>query len=556
MRFLLTILATIALLFTVAPDFPGQTVAGDPSASISGRVTIADKPAPGIRVIASLPSSFDKRIVGKATTDQDGNYRITRLAAGRFIVAPVARAFVKSSQIADPNHLSRPLNVSAGEEITNIDFKLIRGGVITGRITDADGSPIIGEAVTVLPMKTQETDNSATVLSNNARLTDDRGVYRIYGLFPGTYKVSVGQAKPERTGGIFRSGSPYVQTFYPGVIEESKATLVEIKEGAEAKDIDIRTTKGAHGFAVSGRVVDTANQPVANVYVGYSVVEDSKQSLGSMAFSPAATDVNGKFTIAGLQPGRYVAYTFGIGTDNTSYSEGAKFDVMDGDVSGVEIKLSRGASLTGVAVIENNQDPAVAAVLQAVSLYAYSERKTLGAPSFARSTIKADGSFKFTGLAPGKIRIAMMGFPAPPKGLTLSRIEVGGIPQRGGVDLTAGAEINDVRLVFAYGGGSIRGTINISAGPPEGTVFMVMLSTEGSEEGSSKRTVEVDSRGHFFADDVPPGTYELTVFAQLGDRGVPGFTPVKQMVTITKGNETQVTLNVDLDRKPGTNSRP
>jgi hypothetical protein len=242
-RVLLHILSIAALLVVSAAICLGQTVAGDSKASISGRVTIADKPAPGIRVIAAVQNSFDKRIVGKATTDQDGNYRMYGVAAGRIIVSPVARAYVRSASGGAPGHGSRPLNVSAGEEITNIDFKLLRGGVITGRITDADGSPIIAETVSVLPVDTAEMRNEPTILSNKSYATDDRGIYRIYGLFPGTYRVSVGQAKPERTGGIFRSGSPYVQTFYPGVSEESKATLIELKEGAEVKDIDIRTLK-------------------------------------------------------------------------------------------------------------------------------------------------------------------------------------------------------------------------------------------------------------------------------------------------------------------------
>lgn len=552
MKLLRPIFVIAALVVVNAAICLGQADPDESSASVSGRVTIGEKAAPGVRVTVSVSNPFDKRIVAQATTDQDGNYRITGIAPGRIVVSPVATAFVKSSSAGPPSSSSRPLNVSAGEAITNIDFKLIRGGVITGRITDADGSPIIGETVSVVPINVQHTGNEMTILSNKAHATDDRGIYRIYALFPGTYKVSVGQLKPERSTTPYRSGSQYVQTFYPGVADESKATLIEIKEGAEVKDIDIRTSKGARGFTVSGRVVDAnSNQPAANVYVGYSPVEDSQQGMGSMTFAPVPTDVNGKFTIEGLQPGRYIAYTFGIGADNPSYSEGTKFDVMEGDVSGVEIKLSRGATLTGVAVIENNQDPAVAVLLQSVSLYAVGERKNAGSPSFARSTIKTDGTFRFTGLAPGKIRIMMAGFPAPPKSLTLSRIEVGGIEQRGGVEVSGGVEINDVRLIFAYGGGSIRGSVNIAGGIPEGTVFMVILNTEGSEEANPKRTIDVDSRGHFFAEDVPIGTYELTVYAQLGNRALPGFTPAKQMVTITKGNETRVTIDVDLNRKPG-----
>jgi hypothetical protein len=340
------------------------------------------------------------------------------------------------------------------------------------------------------------------------------------------------------------------------VQDESKATLIEIKEGSEAKDVDIMAGKGAQGFSVSGRVVDsTSGQPVTNIYVGYSVIEDPNQAIGGgMSFSSSMTDVNGKFTLEGLQPGQYAAFTMGVGTDNTSYSEPTKFEIIDGDVSGVEIKLRRGATINGIAFVENSHDPTAAAILPTVSLYAFAERKTAGAPSFARAKINPDSSFKFSGLAPGKVRVAVQEYPTPPKGLTLLRVELNGIEQREGIEVTAGAEINDVRLVFSYGAGSLRGTVKVAGGTiPEGATSWILLSAGAENSRGFRRHIEVDSRGRFTAENIPPGTYELTLRAALGQKEPPGFSPVKQTVIITHGVETQVTIEVNLTGKEGSN---
>ena len=130
-----------------------------------------------------------------------------------------------------------------------------------------------------------------------------------------------------------------------------------------------------------------------------------------MSFSGIQTDANGKFRLEGIQPGHYAAFMMGIGQENSSYSDPAPFDVSDGDVTGIEIKVRRGATIEGVAVIENNVDPAAAALLQSVSLIAYvSGEKSTTAPSYSRGNINPDGSFRFAGLAPGKVRISMMVF--------------------------------------------------------------------------------------------------------------------------------------------------
>jgi len=552
------LLVLLALFVLCSSLSLAQTPVKEATASIAGHVTIRGKAAPGITMVATLRNSFfDNKTVGKTTTDEDGNYKLTGLTAGQFTILPLAKAYVVASG-SSYKEASQSVNVAEGEAITKIDFVLVRGGVVTGRITDPEGHPLIGERVSIALKDSTPDPNAQFAFGSNRYQTDDRGIYRIYGLGPGSYRVSVGQASS--AGGAASimglGGSQYLKTFYPGVEDESRATILEIKEGTEIANVDITVNKPGKGFAVSGRVIDAdSGAPAASVYVGHSAIDESNQQVGGMNFSGTQTDANGKFRVEGLRPGRYAIYTLpGAPQDNSTYSEQVTFEVADSDVSGIEINLRRGATINGVAVIENNSDPAAAALLQAVSLYAYVEQKS-SSPSYAQSRIAADGSFHMSGLAPGKARLGIQGFPTPPKGLSLVRTEVDGLDQKDGVEIAGGAQINGLRLVFAYGTGSIRGEVKLEGGSlPEGISLRVILRSAASESRRFNRGSELDSRLHFILENIPPGSYELVVTGATQAPGVKPTPPIeylKQPVTITNGTETRLNLVVDLTAKQG-----
>src|SRR5258705_13042587 len=200
-----------------------QTPAKEATASIAGHVTIRGKAAPGTTIVATLRNSFfDNKTVAKTTTDEDGNYKLTGLTAGQFTILPLARAYVVTSGTSykEPG---QSVNVAEGEAVTKIDFVLVRGGVVTGRITDADGHPLIGERVNIALKDSSPDPNSQLMFDSTRNHTDDRGIYRVYGLGPGSYKVSVGQASA--AGGaasvMGMGGSQYVKTLYPSVGDEA-----------------------------------------------------------------------------------------------------------------------------------------------------------------------------------------------------------------------------------------------------------------------------------------------------------------------------------------------
>jgi hypothetical protein len=158
-----------------------------------------------------------------------------------------------------------------------------------------------------------------------------------------------------------------------------------------------------------------------------------------------------------------------------------------------------------------------------------------------------------TGLAPGKAQLGIQGFN-PPKGLSLVRTEVDGLEQKEGIEIAAGAQINGLRLVFAYGTGSIRGEVKIEGGSlPEGISLRVILRS-AANESRPNRGAELDSRLHFILEYIPPGSYEVVVTGVTQSPGVKPTPPVeylKQSVTVANGTETRLNLLVDLTAKQG-----
>src|SRR5207247_3819141 len=123
----------------------------------------------------------------------------------------------------------------------------------------------------------------------------------------------------------------------------------------------------------------------------------------------------------------------------------ASFDIVDADVSGLEIEMRRGSSISGIAVLEGLPGRDAAEKLAALRIRAFIQSTEPGAPFSSPSKIAGDGSFRITGLRPGKVRLSIGGYP-PPKGFALTRVERDGIEQRDGAfEIAAGGEVSGFR---------------------------------------------------------------------------------------------------------------
>src|SRR5437763_13060730 len=292
----LTIISALSVccgLFCQQANAQTEAAKKTADATVSGKVTIKGKPAPGVVVGLRLsqPAQFDSTF--KATTDQDGKYRITDVPTGSFAVAPVTPAFV----ISDVNNPSgQTVVITESDNVEGIDFDLRRGGVIIGKVTDADGHPIIEEHVNLVSVDQRNQRRPVSPLSLFFQ-TDDRGIYRMFGVPPGRYQVSVGEDGNGYYRGSSRGAHAHPTTFYPDATDQAKAGVIEIDEGTEATKIDIIVGHTVQGFAVSGRIADgETGKPVPNMEIGLSriVMIDANNSHSYGGGTGSRSDAQGE----------------------------------------------------------------------------------------------------------------------------------------------------------------------------------------------------------------------------------------------------------------------
>jgi len=532
-------IACILLIFGTAICLQAQTdPAKGPTAVITGKVTLKGKGVSGIVVGLRLADSSTLRTTRyRAVTDQQGNYRIINVPPGSYQVLASAPAFVSADELARP----QTLIINKDESVENIDFALVRGGVITGRVSDSEGRSVIEEEVSVLP---EEPNNRFYQTTTSVR-TDDRGVYRFFGLAPGKYKVAAGHANVAFVRRTF--GPSYSLTYHTASEEISQAATIEVTEGSEATNVDITLGRKAVKYSARGRIVDgETGQPLPNVSYGLQYIIN-EMSGGSTTFG-AVSNTEGEFKLENLAPGKYAVFVVPpSGSDWRADQVG--FDVIDQDVAGLEVRTSKGGSVSGVIVLEGTVDSVYTKFVKTSQIFAYVMNERSSRHSNQPVAINQDGSFRVGGLGAG-----LLGF-----GLTLSsrdrfqivRVERDGVSHPSGVEIKDREQITGLRIVVNHGNGTIRGVVKIETGTlPQNAVLYVSVRLLGDDGGlftsRFNESAQVDARGHFLLERLIPGTYEVTAALHMPESRTK-LPRISQQVVVAGGAVENITLTLDLN---------
>ena len=521
-----------------------KTTAKTPGGSVSGRVTIKDKPAVGVTVgLRKTAQVLPMEKTYRAITDQEGVYRIANVPAGTYEIAPAAPAYVAATDANYP----RGKNVIVGddEEVEDINFSLVRGGVITGKITDADGRPLVQQPVYLYRASDFQQQPMRQVFSANSVQTDDRGIYRFFGLAAGRYKVASGRG--DETAGNYYEPSRvvYKQVYHPDAMDQSKATIIEVREGSEAANVDITLGVAMQTYSVSGRVVADKGTPVPNIRFGFQRRTGERLEFSDLM---AVSNSKGEFVVDGLQTGKYGIMLFSD-AENELRAEGTVFDVVDGDVTGLTVRLIRGSSISGVIVIEP-EDKKLLASLSEFQVRGYVSAGP-NAPTVGQSVsspIGPDGSFRLGGLSSGQLNVWLEApFGAnPPKGFSILRTEHNGVALGRGIEIKDGDQLTGVRLVIAYGTASVHGSVKIENGSlPDGGRMFARLFKAGTPPTNIANSM-VDARNQFLLEGIPPGVYELAVTAYIQQKQVTS----RREINVQDGVANEVSITLDLAPQP------
>ena len=489
------------------------------AAIISGRVITNDgAPISNAHVVVSRMGADSPT---RPRVDRNGTFKTDALKPGFYYVAAGAAGYV-----SDPLQGS-PTYYHPGDSVT---LTMVKGGVITGVVKDSNGEPLIATLVRATRVRDQEGKVIQFPAGSRDRLTDDRGVYRLYGLTPGTYVVSAGGP-----GGAGRDGPPTAfekdsPTYAPSSTRDM-AVEVTLNSGDELT-VDIQY-RGEPGHAISGRVTGTIKYEGQSLWGAEISLVDARSraeigSTNSLSYNRFA------FVFFGVPDGEYELYALQSSTTGELLmSPPKRVKVQGSDVMEVVLSVSALATIDGRIVLEN--DPKApcgkrrSSALLETMMFARPyepERKTstsakdparVDVPlrfqsSSGQAFVDARGTFKLRNLQAGAYRIE----PREPgsgwyvRSITVDPVAKNPNVPRDGLTLTPGEHISGLSVTITEGAAKLSGHISTGEGQSRSTlvrVYLVPAERDAAENILRFYEARPEVNGSFAVDNVAPGKY-------------------------------------------------
>jgi protocatechuate 3,4-dioxygenase beta subunit len=502
------------------------------TATIRGRVMAEGSNTPLSRVEVRLNSS-DSTGGKTAVTDRNGRYELTALPAGKFALSASKQNYVGVSYgQTRPRGLGKTIELAEGQTMANMNFTLQRTAVITGRILDEFGDPVVD--VQVMAMRSQYMNGERRMMPAGGRpaTTNDVGDYRIYGLAPGQYYVTA-------TLRIFMPGesddrSGYSATYYPGTGSMAEAQRMTIAAGQTLNGINM-TLLPVRTSRITGKALDSEGKPM----VGAMVMALERYGMGMMARGPGQVRPDGSFTLSGITPGNYVLRVGMPAFDETAV---APVVVTDGDVTDVQLVAAKPSFIRGRVLVEQGVTPPKASTLQ---LFASSTEPMMGG---GQGRVNDDFTFELKASS-GHFTIRLSG-PTGEWHLHAVRLHDLDVTDNG-FDVSSSG-VSDVIVELTTKQSGATGKVLDENGQPLRDVWVVMFAQDPQRWGMPTRYVGATrpNLNDVYTAQVPAGDYFIAALADIepGEWNDPdvlaGLRDRAMRVTIADGERKTIDLKV------------
>ena len=466
----------------------------------------------------------DGSVVATTTTDADGNYSFTRLAAGDYTVKVTkAGAIADLTQTEDPDatkdSTSGTVTLNAGNPVQeNINFGYVKKHAISGTVyldqnrdKAKDGGDIAQSGVTV-----KLVDASGAVVATTT--TDADGNYSFTGLNDGTYTVQV-----DKTGPLASTE----QTEDPSGNGDSRSQAITFTRS----DPDVTNVNFgyAENYTVSGTVYydKDRSETLNNGEPGFGGVTVNLLDEAGATVATTTTKADGTYSFAKLPAGKYTVKVEPSDLlkklEQTEDPDGTKdhtsgvVQVNHDNPSVQNVNFGYATNYTIKGAIYRDADRSES-LEDGEKLYQGVTVDLLDTSGnvVATTTTDAHGAYAFTNLEEGtyKVRVRKEG----PIADLVQTEDPDATKDNTSGDITL--ELNDPikeNVNFGYiSDNSISGTIyrddNRSnslnggeAGYPEQTVQLL------DKDGAVIKTTKTDANGNYSFDNLPDGTYSVTV---------------------------------------------
>jgi hypothetical protein len=517
------------------------------TSSIRGRVVNATTGTPVRRAQIQATLSADqagrREPPRNQTTDDNGAFLFANLPAGKWALRAtkngyVAQEFGQRSAFASVD----PVSLAEGQQLI-ADFRLSRGGAISGRIVDEFGDPISGATVAALRFQVTA-QGFRTTRTGTSVPTDDTGAYRVYGLPPGQYYVSMTDpsarnivinlaaelgnlqeriinvqaaeaasfaisARDVVINGPGPDTTSYAPTYYPGTASLADAQRLTLGLGEEQSGINLAIVP-VRTARISGRVVGSNGSATqANI----TLANRMGQSFNVSGGRGSAGD--GAFTIANIPPGSYTLEVVGPNVGAAPREVASMPIVISGgeNIAGLQITLGSGGRISGSMVSDNGSLPASTTRIIASPLRGTNRT----------AMVNTSGTFDFEGL----LGIYTMQFESLPNGYMVKSITANGVDvSDAAVEFRPGDRVS-MRVELTDRITQVSGTVR-ATGSLNGATVVVFPDEPAKWTTTSRfiKTARLTEGGQFTVRGLPPHSRYLAVaveFIEPGEAQSPDF---------------------------------
>jgi uncharacterized GH25 family protein len=355
------------------------------------------------------------------TTSATGEFEIASVPVGSF-------RFVAYHDRLAPGS-SEPVSVDGVHPTTGVTIVLKPGGTILGKVVDKNKQPVAYATVQIAPKETVD--------------------WRIWG--------SMRRVTTNPRGEFVIRALPRKVVRLRAEAEAGASAVLDVDLAANPEQTGVELVLDVTGM-IAGVVVDSANQPVAEVQV--AAMRDfwggDTENYGMSGFSSATTDGGGAFQITGLADGQYklTAHRTGMSAEGGWEQQGTMAQVGDKDV---RLVLPRPGGIKGTLVLASGDPPALA-------------RVSMGWQKVAPAI---GGSFLLEDVLPGKHDLTIRGPEFAEKSKRDVEVKEGEVVDVGTIQLERGRRIAG-KVVDKSGAGVEGATVRVGE----------MLWSEGAQSGS------------------------------------------------------------------------
>jgi hypothetical protein len=486
------------------------------TAVLRGYVLASDTGNP-IRRALVRATSQDGRSGGMTQTDADGRFEIKELLGGRYTLMVTKAGYVSMSYgQRRPEQQGTVLEITDGTMVDKIAFSLPRGGVITGTVLDEFGDPVAGAQVNALRFR--YVNGARRLAPSGGGSTDDRGIFRVYGLAPGDYFVSAALRAPQQMmmGPTSVASSPvegYAPTYYPGTPNPAEATRITVRAAQETSNISLALI-ATRLSSISGRAVTSSNAPVVQ---GMVMMMPADRLAGGMmlGMSNTMTRADGTFQLLGVAPGTYnlSLRPRGMPTPDSEFAN-MRITVGADNLDNVLLVTSRGAIARGIVTTDEGTPPPMRP--EQLSLFARPTEPEAMMMAAGDNKVHPDWTFEMTGLS--EARLLGGGIAQEPdwsvKAVLHNGIDVTDTP----IDFVPGQTVEGFEVVLSRKRTELSGQISGERGAPETDATVVVFSEDPARWGVATRyvrTARPNQDGRYTLRGMPPHDYLVVAVKDL-----------------------------------------